>query len=355
MSTIASMQRESVGSTVQVPVPHAQASRPAAAAAPAAAPAATDQVKVNQTVNPYEGFSKEATRVQVDRWRKGPNDSIERILRNQGYSHQEIYRKDGNGKTLIQRVAQANNLRDPNLIRPGQGLVVPQKEETAGPKPEAAPQPAPAPKSEAAPQPAPAPKPEAAPQPAPAPKPEAAPQPAPAPKPEAAPQPAPAPRPEAAPQPAPAPRPEAAPQPQAGDQEAELAQKESAEVGLLLQGVKDKKFTRQEFQALNTTANQYTELRSRYTREEPTTEQVRELTQVQHQFGQMYARFLADDKAKISFRSGDSPAAQFRGRQNEEGGQLYDQFVGQQLDEATITARLLSQRQLAAQFGTDNQ
>ena len=65
----------------------------------------------------------------------------------------------------------------------------------------------------------------------------------------------------------------------------------------------------------------------------------------------MYARFLADDNAKVTFAGGDSPdpAARFRAQQNEQGGQLYDQFVNRQLDEATIKARLLAQRQAAGQ------
>ncbi|MBT9588144.1 hypothetical protein IV102_32705, partial [bacterium] len=137
----------------------------------------------------------------------------------------------------------------------------------------------------------------------------------------------------------------------------ELAEKESAEVGLLLQGVKDQKFTRNEFQALNSTANQYTELRAQYARDGFKPEQVRELGQVQQQYGQMYARFLADDKAKITFSGATSndPAAQFRAQQNEAGGQAYDQFVGQQIDEAAIKDRLLAQRHNASTLGVKPQ
>jgi hypothetical protein len=381
MSTITSVpqSREGVGS---VRLPNATPS-----AKPTARPAVTtgpDQVQLNNPVNPYEGFASETARVSVDRWKKGPNDSIEHILRNQGYSAQDIYRRDASGKTLIQRVADANGLKDPNLIRPGKkGLLVPvkgEKPEVAKPeaaKPEAAKPEATQPEA-AKPE---ATQPEAA-------KPEAT-------QPEAA-------QPEAA-QPEAA-QPEAV-KPEAESQEAEkpkkgrrrfwifgprieekpepvkaepavvqapaaetppveaqqaqaavdpqLAEAESAEVGLLLQGVKDQKFTRNEFQALNSTANQYTELRAQYARDGFKPEQVRELSQVQQQYGQMYARFLADDKAKVTFSGAQSadPTARFRAQQNEEGGQVYDQFVAQQLDEATVKARLLAQRHQASNLG----
>ena len=397
-------QREGVGPS-RFPVSPANLSQPKSSQT--AVSARADQVQVKNPVNPYEGFASEAARVNVDRWKKGPNDSIEHILINQGYSPRDIYGRDSSGKTMIERVAQANGLKDPNLIRPGQkGLLVPVKDKPEAAKPEA-------PKPEAAKPEAPkpeAPKPEA-PKPE-APKPEA-------PKPEA-------PKPEAVmpeevkpeevkheeaqpqaekpkkgrrrfiffgphrtrrevkvpdepvatqevkPQPEMAqpevaqPRPEVAQpqteavQPQVSNPPAadsELAEKESAEVGLLLDGVRAEKFTRNEFQALNTTANQYTELRAQYARDGFKPEQVRELAQVQQQYGQMYARFLADDKAKITFAGGtsDDPTARFRAQQNEEGGQYYDQFVAHQIDEATLKARLLAQRHNASDLGVTPQ
>ncbi|MFN8606812.1 MAG: hypothetical protein U0931_04730 [Vulcanimicrobiota bacterium] len=356
------------------------AARPTPAAAKTAAPARADQVHVNQDVNPYEGFSDDYASVTVDRWRKGPNDSIEHILRNQGYSSNDIYKKDRNGQSLIQRVAAANGLKDPNLIRPGQkGLKVPVKAKPAEPKPQVeqpkpqveAPKPEPVKPVADQPQaPAVEPKKEEPQQP----QPPAAENPQPAPakpkkrhrflwfghkdRPETPAQPAQPAQPEQPEQPktpaADAPQPPAQPQAPAQDEgtdPASIAAKESAEVNLLMKGVTDGKFTRNEFMALNATANQYTELRSQYAKDGFKPEQVVELSQVQQQYGQMYARFLADDKARVTFAGADSqdPAARFRSQQNEEGGQLYDQFVGQQMDEATIKARLLAQRQASGQ------
>lgn len=74
---------------------------------------------------PYSGISTETSDVKADPWKKGKNDSLEGILRNQGYSLKEIYSKDKNGKTLIDAVQAENKLKNPNLIHPGQDLKVP--------------------------------------------------------------------------------------------------------------------------------------------------------------------------------------------------------------------------------------
>jgi len=261
-------------------------------------------------------------------------------------------------------VASANGLKDPNLIRPGQkGLKVPGKAGQAEPKPAKVETPVaskpvgvtpPAqpkvetPKVE---QPPVEPQPKVEPQPE-APKTE---QPAPeqpaAPaqpkkhhrflwfgkkdKPETPAEPTPA-QPVV---PTPAQPVAADPQPTAQDQgtdPAAIAAKENSEVNLLMQGVADGKFTRNEFMALNATANQYTELRTNYAKDGFTQPQMVELAQVQQQYGQMYARFLADDKAKVTFAGGESqdPAARFRAQQNEQGVQFYDQFQNRALSPA---------------------
>lgn len=80
--------------------------------------------------NPFSSFAPSATEVTVDKWKEGKNDSIEGILKNQGYTLSEIYTKDENGKTLVDKVAAANDLKNPNLIDPGKALTVPKKENT---------------------------------------------------------------------------------------------------------------------------------------------------------------------------------------------------------------------------------
>jgi hypothetical protein len=68
--------------------------------------------------------------VTVQKWGSGKDDCLERILTGQGYSLQEIYAKGADGKSFMQTVAAQNNLRDPNLLRPGQSLTIPKKGET---------------------------------------------------------------------------------------------------------------------------------------------------------------------------------------------------------------------------------
>lgn len=101
-----------------------------------AAPAAKDGVALSsetgksEKANPYAGVSENSSSVTVDGWKKGKNDSVEGILRNQGYSLKDIYTKDKDGKTLIDRVAETNGLKNPNVIHPGQNLQVPTREKS---------------------------------------------------------------------------------------------------------------------------------------------------------------------------------------------------------------------------------
>lgn len=84
--------------------------------------------ETSQNRNPYQGVAPGFSSVKVDRWGQGSNDSVVQILLNQGYSQQEIYRKSGNGKSLLDEVTRVNGLRNANLIRAGQELMVPSKE-----------------------------------------------------------------------------------------------------------------------------------------------------------------------------------------------------------------------------------
>ena len=90
-----------------------------------------DQLNLSQTSqnrNPYQGVAPNFSTVKVDRWGQGSNDSVVQILLNQGYTQQEIYGKSGNGKSLLDEVTRVNGLRNANLIRAGQNLMVPSKE-----------------------------------------------------------------------------------------------------------------------------------------------------------------------------------------------------------------------------------
>jgi hypothetical protein len=78
--------------------------------------------------NVYAGIADKTSTVTVDPYKKGKNDTLEGMLRNQGYSLQDIYNKDKNGKTLIDHVASANNLKNPNIIQDGAKIKIPGRE-----------------------------------------------------------------------------------------------------------------------------------------------------------------------------------------------------------------------------------
>ena len=76
-------------------------------------------------------FGETGRSVTVQRYSRRPGgadaSTLEGILLSQGHTRQEIYSGE-RGHRLIDRVAQANSLKDPNLIRPGQRLMVPASE-----------------------------------------------------------------------------------------------------------------------------------------------------------------------------------------------------------------------------------
>ena len=101
-------------------------------------PAPTDSVNVTAQTgknNPYNGISSQSASVKVSPWVKGgdnSNSTLSGILASQGYSHEEMFAKDASGKSLLDKVAATNNLKNPNLIIAGQSLVVPSKGEQEG-------------------------------------------------------------------------------------------------------------------------------------------------------------------------------------------------------------------------------
>ena len=262
----------------------------------------THRAKPAAEVNthPYEGSALRTVSVKVDGWKKGPNDCLVSILRGQGYSETEIYARDAEGQSLIDRVARVNGLKDPNLVVPGRKLLIP----TQRPRLKADTRKGAEVLRDLQQRPAPS-------------------------------------RPSR-----PATAAEILKSP-------ELSKAESLEVDLLTRGVKEGKFSEPEFQALNSTANQFTELRARYARSGFTPAQQRQLNQVQQQYGQMYQRFLADDKVNIRFSGENSsdPAARFRTQQNQQAAALYRGYQEKRLDDAELKNELLLQRGSASQFG----
>ncbi|MEW6279699.1 MAG: hypothetical protein AB1758_13810, partial [Candidatus Eremiobacterota bacterium] len=144
------------------------------------------------------------------------------------------------------------------------------------------------------------------------------------------------------------PKPQPHPDPVPADGDATL------EMGLLLDGARERRFTRDEFKALNSAANRYEELRAEYSRDGFSTEELQDLGNYEKNYGQMYARFHQHDRSRIDFQAtqlGD-PKVQARMRLTEEGGEVYDGLIDGQLSLDEAAGRLMRQRQQARSLAT---
>ena len=85
---------------------------------------------IENNINGNNTQSCSTVSVRVSAWRLGAkngNHSIPAILKNQGFSNKEIYKENEGGATLLEIVAELNNLRYPNLVKAGETLLVPSK------------------------------------------------------------------------------------------------------------------------------------------------------------------------------------------------------------------------------------
>ncbi|MCA9790365.1 MAG: LysM peptidoglycan-binding domain-containing protein [Candidatus Eremiobacteraeota bacterium] len=248
-----------------------------------------------------------STRVTVDPWGKGPNSSLEGILKGQGYTPAEIYSKDDRGQTMIDRVAAANGLTRPDRIRAGQQIEVPgrQPAATETPKPAEPPQ---------------------------------------QPEPERPVDPPKEPEPPAEPE---QPKESAKAQQPVGNGKATL------EMSLMLDGAKEGAFNRNEFQALNAFANRYEETRAEYSSGGFTPDELRNLGQLEKQYGDLYVRFHDHDRSDINFsaQQTEDPRVQVRMRHLQESGDLYDGFTAGSTDYEQALDVLMRQRQQARDLG----
>jgi LysM repeat protein len=148
----AAMIMDSVRNQPKTPKPGTNETGGAAAKAPTSASGSAGRVEVGGTSQPAAGnfnsapsdsvtlskgaqqtgssssVGQQSSSVVVDKWGTGKNDCLESILKNQGYSTEEIYQKGADGKSLLDKVAAINKLRNPNLIHAGQELTIPSKE-----------------------------------------------------------------------------------------------------------------------------------------------------------------------------------------------------------------------------------
>ncbi len=426
MGTITDFRHAMPAAQHAAPMPAANAASTALERA-GARPGTLDEVELSAPVNPYADIAKKSMNVRVDAWKKGPNDSVERILTSQGYTPEEIYRKDAQGRSLIQRVAGVNELADPNLVRQGQSLVVPVKDQPqAAPGPQAQNQ-AQAqneatarvtidawgkgpndsvervlvnqgyslreihskdrdgksmldrvaadnglqspdsvragrelvvpskrqdrgeqdqrgqgqPRQEPV-EPRQDPKPEA-------PRVEEPKPPVPEPRPEV-----PAPRVEEPKPPVPEPRPEV-PAPRVEEPKPVVPAEGEAtlEMGLMLDGVRSNRFTRDEFKALNGAANRYEEMRAAYGKDGYSSDELRDLGRYEEQYGKMYARFFEHDRSRIRIEANqtDDPRVQQRLRLTEEGAVLYDRYKAGEITLDDAAGLLMVQRSQARELG----
>ncbi|MCE7870530.1 LysM peptidoglycan-binding domain-containing protein [bacterium CPR1] len=301
-----------------------------------------------------------ASRVTVDAWGKGSNDSLERILVNQGYSLREIHTRDRDGKSLLDRVAGDNGLESPDSVRAGRELVVPsRRRQERGEQEQRREQPArdPKPASEALKPPAAEPAIEAL-------KPPAAEPAIEPPRPPAAEPAIEPPRPPAAEPTIEPPKPPAAepasepPKPPVAEPSSEAPRppadgEATLEMGLMLDGMRQNRLTRDEFKALNGAANRYEEMRAAYGQDGFSPDELRDLGRFEEQYGKMYARFFEHDRSRIRIEANqtDDPRVQQRLRLTEEGGALYDRYKTGEITLDEAAGLLMVQRSQARELG----
>lgn len=134
-------------------VEHKSNSKPAAKAAPkpatskpksnpaVKAPADKATVSGESKTKPDAGAQKltqgfgdayGSSKVKTDTWKKGPNDSIEGMLKGKGFSLKDIYSKGKDGKNMVDKVMSANNIKDAKKIKDGQELNIPDMGKNGG-------------------------------------------------------------------------------------------------------------------------------------------------------------------------------------------------------------------------------
>ncbi len=83
-----------------------------------------DHNATDVTVTPWDGVDGQ------------PNDSVVTILRNQGYTDEQIWEANADGKNLVQLVGETNELDEDYTIHPGDELVVPTTHEPTPEEPQ---------------------------------------------------------------------------------------------------------------------------------------------------------------------------------------------------------------------------
>jgi hypothetical protein len=124
-------------------------------------------------------------------------------------------------------------------------------------------------------------------------------------------------------------------------------------MGLILDGVREGRFTREEFKALNSVANRYEEMRADFARDGFSPQELVALGRHERAYGQMYARFYQHDRSQIEFTAEDAqdPKVSQRLRMTEEGGHIYDLYQSGQISHEEALEMLRRQRLQARELG----
>jgi hypothetical protein len=125
------------------------------------------------------------------------------------------------------------------------------------------------------------------------------------------------------------------------------------EMGLMLDGMRQNRFTRDEFRALNGAANRYEEMRAAYGKDGYSSDELRDLGRYEEQYGKMYARFFEHDRSRIRIEANqtDDPRVQQRLRLTEEGAVLYDRYKAGEITLDDAAGLLMVQRSQARELG----
>lgn len=249
-------------------------------------------------------------------------DNLERILRDHGYSVRDLYARDDQGNSLLQRIGAANGISEQNKIQAGQTLSIP-----------APGQPVPQATVDIV-QPPPPQPPEVRTEPEAGNEPRVEPT-----EPRVEPT-----EPRVEPN-LPADEPRINP----GDDSNGRA---GSEMGLLLDGARNGKFTRTEFQFLNSVANRYVETRVRYAKDGYTNEELRALGEMERQYGMAHARLEAQDlNPSLSVRDANHPATAARLRLHRQSGEVWDGFMNGNLDADQAIQEMIEMRADSRRLG----
>ena len=128
----------------------------------------------------------------------------------------------------------------------------------------------------------------------------------------------------------------------------------TANMGMLLNGVKNGEFTRTEFQYLNARSSRYTQMRARYAEDGYSNAELTELGRMERRYGVEFARLSASDNVSLpSFpATTNDPDLQLQVRHYHESGPMYDRYRSGSASTEDSLSAMVRQRAEARQQET---